>query len=480
MSKKLKQLLFCVVSLLLFVSPLIKADSNILLNGNFSSEAYWTPTLVPFGPCAGLYTDNPCISNNTLIFSYPAGETISQTVSLPTGTASKLTFSIKNLPIWFNDALTLTLSLNNGNSVVVNCPSPCTTTSFSLKLDSGFVGATSATVAIQSGGNGWGGNYGPRISEASLNITIPDDIKSSIQLSANRLKSTYALQTSTITNGLTYDCSIFDKNGICVSAGGRYNRVNTGDTRSGDGLLIGAYRVTPTIRVGAWVDENLFPSTGVGIKVSNSQPMFGVFGVWNADPSGQGLELKMAAGYGNKDLTVTRDVIGTSEPGRGSTSLKTQGISAVVSYNFPVNATWVASPYLGVRHTKLKAGSYAEETSDVVTTPLTFSELKQESTTALVGVKLFGRLMPNFGVFGGIGAELDTSTRGNSYSATGVDDLTPIAFNPSVKRLRGSANAGFYLDIDKTQRVSLSTVYREEAFQNTNTLSSMLMYTAGF
>lgn len=307
-----------------------------------------------------------------------------------------------------------------------------------------------------------------------------DETQTSLQLSANRLKSTYALQNSTITNGLTYDCSIFDKNGICISAGGRHNRVNTGDTRSGDGLLIGAYRVSPTVRVGAWVDENLFPSTGVGIRLSNSQPMFGVFGVWNASPTGEGFEARISAGYGNKDLTVTRDVINSSEPGKGTTSLKTQGVSAVVSYNFPVNATWTASPYLGARYTKLTAGSYTEETSDAVTTPLTYSELKQESTTALAGIKLSGRLMSNFGVFGGIGAELDTTNHGNNYSATGVDGLTPIVFNPSTKRLRGSANAGFYLDIDKTQRISLSTVYREEAFQNTNTLSSMLMYTVGF
>jgi len=309
---------------------------------------------------------------------------------------------------------------------------------------------------------------------------LSSDTQDALQLSANRLKSVYTLQTSTITNGMTYDCNVFDKNGICVSAGGRYNRVNTGDTRSGDGLLIGAYRVSPTIRVGAWVDENLFPSTGVGIRLSNGQPMFGVFGVWNASSTGEGFEARVSAGYGNKDLTITRDVIGTSEPGKGTTNLNTQGVSAVISYNYPVNATWTASPYLGARHTKLKSGAYTEQTSDAVTTPLTFSELKQESTTALAGIKLSGKLMPSFGVFGGVGAELDTSSRGNNYSATGVDGLTPIAFNPNIKRLRGSANAGFYLDIDKTQRLSLSTVYREEAFQNTNTLSSMLMYTAGF
>ena len=90
--------------------------------------------------------------------------------------------------------------------------------------------------------------------------------------------------------------------------------------------------------------------------------------------------------------------------------------------------------------------------------------------------------MPNFGVFGGVGAELDTTIRGNSYIgvAEAIYGLTPISLNPNIKRLRGSANVGFYLDIDKTQRISLGITYREEAFTSTNTLSTMATYTAGF
>ncbi|QWD79580.1 autotransporter outer membrane beta-barrel domain-containing protein [Polynucleobacter sp. MWH-Spelu-300-X4] len=305
------------------------------------------------------------------------------------------------------------------------------------------------------------------------------DTQSSLELSANALKSIYALQTSTLTAGLSYDCSIFDKNGICVSVGGRYNRVNTGETKAANGLVIGAYKVHPNVRLGAWVDQNLSVNTGTGVNLSNSKPMFGVFGVWNADKSGNGLELKVAAGYGDKDLTVTRETVGSSgEAGTGKTRLNTQGVSAVVSYNAPVIVNWVASPYLGARYTKVRAGGYTE--SDAVTTPLTYSELKQEAATALAGINLSGRLMSNFGVLAGLGAELDTTNRGNNYSATGVTGLTDIAFNPNIKRLRGSANVGAYLDIDKTQRVSLNAVYREEAFQRTNTLSTMATYTAGF
>ena len=304
------------------------------------------------------------------------------------------------------------------------------------------------------------------------------DTQSSLESSAQALRSVYALQTSTLAAGLNYDCSIFDKNGICVSAGGRYQRVNTGETKAANGLLMGAYQVHPHLRLGAWVDQNLSVNTGAGIRLSNSKPMFGVFGVWSADRSGQGLALKVSAGYGDKDLTVTREVIGSSEAGSGTTRLTTQGVSAVVSYHAPVMANWIASPYLGARYTKIKSSAYTE--SDAISLPLTYGELKQEAATALAGIHLSGRWTSKMGVFAGLGAELDTTTRGNNYLATGMDGLTAITFSPNMKRLRGSANIGAYFDVDKAQRISWSTVYREEAFSSINTLSSMLVYTAGF
>jgi hypothetical protein len=95
-------------------------------------------------------------------------------------------------------------------------------------------------------------------------------------------------------------------------------------------------------------------------------------------------------------------------------------------------------------------------------------------------VKLSAYLLPEVGVFGSVGAKLGTNNQGNNYSATGVTGLTAIALNPDAKRLRGVASVGTYYDLDKTQRISLNAVYREEAFQKVNTLSTMATYTAGF
>ena len=306
------------------------------------------------------------------------------------------------------------------------------------------------------------------------------DTQSSIQLSVNALQSIYSLQTSAIALGLTYDCNLFDKNGICVSNGGRYERVSTGTARETNALLIGGYKLNPNMRLGAWLDQNLSNNTGTGISLNNGGPMFGIYGVWNQDASSHGLELKVSAGYGDRNMTVTRQVIGTSEPGSGSTALNTLGVSGVASYNIPVSNMWTASPYLGLRYTKFGANAYSEQASAAVTAPLSYGALNQTATTALAGLKFTGRLTPQVGVLASAGLEQDLNNNSGIYSATGVSGLSAIAFNPTVKKTRGVVSAGAYYDLDKSQRVSLNAYFREEAFTAINTTTTMLMYTVGF
>lgn len=306
------------------------------------------------------------------------------------------------------------------------------------------------------------------------------DTQSSLQNTAQHLQGVYALQTSAINTGLTYDCTLFDKNNICVSVGGRYNRVNTGGVNATNGLIIGAYRPLDNVRVGAWLDQNLVVNSNNGIKLNNGAPMFGVFGVWNQDKSGNGLEVKVAAGYGDRDMTITRSAVGTSEAGSGSTKHSTHGLAAVLSYNFPVDPMWTASPYAGVRYTKSKANGYSEAAISAVTAPLTYDALTQESYTALAGLKMTGRILSNAGVFASAGIEQDFSNKTGTYSATGVTGLTPVTFNPNVNKTRPVVSLGAWYDIDKSQRLGLSGIYRTEAFQSTNTLSALATYTVGF
>ena len=301
----------------------------------------------------------------------------------------------------------------------------------------------------------------------------------SLAASAYALRGVYNLQTATINTGLNYDCTVFDTHGICISAGGRYTSSDSPGANNGSALVVASYNLTDHVRIGGYLDQNISSSTPTGIKLNNGSPLAGLFGVWNEHKSGEGLEVRVAAGYGDKDLTVTRSVIGLSEAGVGKSQLTSQAVSTTISYGTALASNWMVSPYAGVRYTRIKAGRYTEGSSADVIAPLTYDALVQQSTTALAGVRFSGRASPKTLLTMSAGAEQDTNNVGNSYNASGVTGLTPITFNSNIQKTRAVANAGVYYDITNTQRIGLNAMYRQEAFQSTNTVTALVTYQVG-
>jgi len=306
------------------------------------------------------------------------------------------------------------------------------------------------------------------------------DTQSSLAASASALQGAYTLQNTVLVNGFTYDCPLFDTNGVCISAGGRNTTVSANSINNTSGLLIGAYRVNGNIRVGAYVDQNLSSNTVNGIvKMDNGTPALGLFGVWSEKMNGTGAEVKVSAGYGQKNTTVTRQVVGTSEAGSGSSNLMSQGAQAIGKYGFAVMDKTIVSPYVGIRYTQNNMGGYTEGTSSTVTAPLTYSALNANATTALAGVGASYKVIPTVTALASAGVETDLSTSNGSYSATGVTGLTPINFNPSPVRTRPTAMLGAYYDIEKNQRLGLNAIYRQEAYQAVSSTTVMATYTVG-
>ena len=307
------------------------------------------------------------------------------------------------------------------------------------------------------------------------------DTQQSLVNTASILQGTYTLQNSVMVNGFTYDCSLFDKHGICVSAGGRNTTVQAQGIDNTSGLLIASYRLDKNnSRIGAWVDQNLSVNGPGTVKLGNSTPMIGLFGVWSQRPDGVGAEVKVSAAYGQKDTTITRQVVGTSEPGSGGSQLISQGAQVVAKYGFAVLPDVVVSPYAGVRYTQNNMGGYTEATSSAVTAPLTYSALNTNATTALAGAEARYRGIPKTTLFASAGVETDTNTSNGSYSATGVTGLTPVNFNPNPVKTRPTATVGGFYDIMKNQRIGVTGIYRQEPFQAVSTTTVLATYTIGF
>ena len=306
------------------------------------------------------------------------------------------------------------------------------------------------------------------------------ETQQSLVNTAQALQGAFNLQTSIIRNGLSYDCSLFDAHGLCISTGGRFTNTNTPTGDSTGALVIGGYRVNDNVRVGAYLDQGVSSSTPTGINLKQHNPLFGAFAVWQARQDGLGAQVKVAAGYNYSDMTVTRAVVGTSEAGSGSTGLISQAVSVVGSYGVEMQGSWIASPYVGIRYTDVKAGGYTETTSSTVTAPLSYASLSQSTTSLLAGIRWTGKLTDRVGLNGSVGVEQDVSNNNSSYTATGVDGLTSIVFNTDINKTRPVASIGTTVSIDKRQQLAFSVMYREEAFSKSSTTSAYGTYTIGF
>ncbi|MBT8587717.1 autotransporter outer membrane beta-barrel domain-containing protein [Polynucleobacter paneuropaeus] len=304
---------------------------------------------------------------------------------------------------------------------------------------------------------------------------------------ASALQGTYTLQNSVLANSFSYDCMVFGANNVCVSAGGRNTQVQAANgLNNTSALLIAAYRPHPNYRIGAYADQNLSVSNPGGtVNLGNNTPLIGLFAAWNERLDGTGTEVKVSAAYGQKNTTITRSVVGSgtgaSEAGSGSSTLNSQGVQATAKYGFSVLPEVIVSPYVGVRYTQSNMGGYTESTSSSVTAPLTYSALNTNATTALAGVGASYRVIPQVMTFASAGVETDTNTANGTYSATNasIGTLTPVNFNANPVKTRPTATVGAYYDIEKNQRVGITGIYRQEAYQAVSTTTVMATYTIG-
>ena len=309
--------------------------------------------------------------------------------------------------------------------------------------------------------------------------------QTSLVNTATSLQNIYSLQNSVLANSFSYDCTLFDRNDICISAGGRNTAIQAANgLNNNSGLLIVSYRALPNVRIGAYADQNLsVNNAGSTVSLGNNTPLIGLFGAWNERLDGTGTEVKVSAAYGQKNAAVTRAVVGSgstaSEAGTGSSQLNSQGAQLTAKYGFEVAEDVIVSPYMGMRYTQNNMGGYAESTSSAVTAPLTYSALNTNATTALAGVGASYRGIPQTTLFASTGVETDTNTANGSYSATGISGLTPINFNTNPVQTRPTAMIGATYDVEKNQRLGITGIYRQEPYQGVSQTSVMATYTVG-
>jgi outer membrane autotransporter protein len=266
-----------------------------------------------------------------------------------------------------------------------------------------------------------------------------------------------------------------------VSVGGQQTYVDNPSSNITSTAVVAGYKVSPNIRIGGFLNQNINNNTVSTVHISNANPLMGLFAVWNQNEDRLGYQVKIANAYQDKDVTTTRDVVGASEAGTGSTILNTQSYVGELSYAFLANEDkTLVRPYAALRYTRIKQDGYTEQTSAGVTAPLTYASLADRSTTALVGVKLNHQLSEKVNLTGSLGIEQDLNHHVDRLSATGVADLTSENFNDSIKRTLPVASIGAYYMPVKNQRIAADLFYQQLPFQSTGSATAYVNYTIGF
>ena len=306
------------------------------------------------------------------------------------------------------------------------------------------------------------------------------DTQASLSTQARRLRSTFnsTMASGNFANMNTYDCNLFDKNNMCISAGGRYTSIDNPSSNNSAAVVVLGYKVNSNIRIGGFLDQSINNNTPTGINISNKNPMMGAFAVWNKNADGLGYQVKIANAYQDKDVRSTRDAYGeTGEAGTGKTNLNTQSYVGELSYAFNYQDSTIIRPYFALRYTNIKQDAYTETG---VSTPLSYAKLSDRSTTALVGVKLNHSLTPRTNLTASLGVEQDINHQVDKLTATGVADLTSENFNNNIKRTKPVASAGAYYAVAKNQRLSGEVYYQQLPFQSTGSATAYFNYMIGF
>ena len=306
------------------------------------------------------------------------------------------------------------------------------------------------------------------------NTSVTTSVKPNVILGINNLTSVTEVNFA---NMNTYDCDLFDKNNICLSLGSRYTSINTPKTETNSAVLVGGYKLSDTLRVAGFYHSNLSHKTPASFTLSDKTPMIGAVVVWNQNPNKLGYQLKLANAYQQKNATLTREVVSTSEEGKGQTVIEAKSYVAELQYGYQYGDNTVLHPYLAARSAVIKQDAYTETG---LSSPLSFNEIKDKSTTILLGLKFNTRLSHNLTLKGSLGVEHDIEHSVDKLAPTGISGLSTVSLTDSFNKTRPVVSLGFDYELKPNHRLSGILQYQELPYESKTESNAYLYYTIGF
>lgn len=309
---------------------------------------------------------------------------------------------------------------------------------------------------------------------SNTNTSVTTSVKPNVILAINSFN---VVTEANFANMNTYDCDLFGKNNVCASLGGRHTTITNPRTRVDSGVLTFGYKLSDNFRVAAFRHNNFNQKTPKSFKLSDKTPLIGALVVWNENTNKLGYQLKLANAFQQKNVELTREVIGFSEEGKGQTVMEAQSYVAELQYAYQLNDDTVIHPYLAVRRALIKQDAYTETG---VSLPLSFNKIEDKSIAVLLGLKLNRNLSTDIILKGSLGVEHDISHTVNRLEPTGISGLTTVNLDESFNDTRPVVSIGVEFNLAPNQRLASTLQYQELSYQSKSESNAYLYYTYGF
>jgi hypothetical protein len=255
---------------------------------------------------------------------------------------------------------------------------------------------------------------------------------------------------------LTYDCNVFDKDGVCVGANATFGQFgpDSDDGMSDAGALLGtliaAKRFGSQFRVGLFtqfgrVDDDDDESVDVTFRM----PMLGAFVGFSEDPDGEGLQARISAAYEQGEADYSRTaLLGPAATIKSDGDFRTYGAYGEFGWGYGFGNGTVLTPFLAIAASESTRDGYDESGPN----GFSYDDFSVTQVTGLAGLRLKGMLGEDFTYRLGAAVEHDFTYDVDAYTILG-DDFGSSSYSsdmgPSEWRMSGTAGISYLISPNK-------------------------------
>lgn len=253
----------------------------------------------------------------------------------------------------------------------------------------------------------------------------------------------------------------------CVGVFSQYQHTAGNDLNASG--LYGAIRLLPDARLTAGVSVSVASpvrmSDGYDAR-GNKLPGVGLFTRWQASPDGVGLSAELSGAMVQQDVTIRREQLIHTEPGKGDASVKGWQARAGVSWGGKATDSTLVTPLMAVTYQSVSRSAYTENQG--ADFPASYGQMRNQSTSLRSGVAVSHQVASSVTLTGEAGADWNLSRQRNAFSGR-IDYIGAFAYDTGRQQnVRPYTTAGINVEPGKNHVIRVSAGWQQTDYRANN------------